>query len=212
MRNLLFFLASSALLLGWQPAAAAADAAGAASPPPARHDAPPPDPGTRESELGRAMVVMMRTASDSRSYQHEINDALVKLTLETVQFAKNRGVLKDLVEHDVQTNMPQLLKVKELIAKTGNREFALMGVFEGTTCHYQLALDTQVLPGKRVYTSPYRKVLDVSAKFHMFDLTEREIHENWTVPRFQRYAEVMGVKFRVSPWRDDGVVTVELVD
>ncbi len=44
------------------------------------------------------------------------------------------------------------------------------------------------------------------------DLSEREIHERWTIPRMQAYAKVLGVELEVTPWRDDGMVTVSVRD
>ena len=42
------------------------------------------------------------------------------------------------------------------------------------------------------------------------DLSEREIHERWTSPRMQAYAKVLGVELEVTPWRDDGMITVSV--
>ena len=42
-----------------------------------------------EDQLARAMNVVLMTLNESRSaYQHDINDALVKMILTTIQFAK----------------------------------------------------------------------------------------------------------------------------
>ena len=37
-------------------------------------------------------------------------------------------------------------------------------------------------------------------------------HENWTIPRMQGYARLLGVDFVVSPWQDDGTITVRVKD
>ncbi len=42
----------------------------------------------REAMLGRAMTQLLRTMNHNQSYQHEMNDALVKLTLDHIMFAK----------------------------------------------------------------------------------------------------------------------------
>ena len=166
----------------------------------------------KEEMLGRRVAMLFKTLSTEFPYQHDMNDALVKVHLEMVQFAKNLGKLDELVEHDLATMEPVLSRIKSTIEKTGNKEIALVSLCEKTTCHYQLNLDTIIEPGKRTSTSPYRAVLEASQRLGQFDLTEEELHNMWTVPRYMGYAECLGVKLEVSPWRDDGIITIELVD
>ena len=166
----------------------------------------------REELLGRAVAMAIRTLKDSMPYQHEMNDALVKMHLNSVQFAKNKGLLKEYVQHDVKTMMPMLSRMKGIIERTGNRETALIGMFERTPCLYQLCLDLEVSPGKRRFTFPFSHVLDVSRKIGQFDLTNEEMHEHWLKARLHGYAEAMGVKIHVSDIGPDHKVTVTLVD
>lgn len=166
----------------------------------------------RAEELGKSVAVVIKTLANTEPYPHEINDALVKMHLTAVQFAKNRGLLRELVEHDLQTMVPINRRMKTIIEKSGNREIALIGLTERTGCHYQLVLETKVEPGKRTWVSPFRRVLEASRKVGQFDLTEREIHEQWVKPRLLGYAKEMGVNLRVSDWTDDGIVSIELVD
>jgi len=44
----------------------------------------------------------------------------------------------------------------------------------------------------------------------MHDLTEKEIHEIWTVPRIKGAVDLMGVDLQVSDWREDGMITISL--
>jgi hypothetical protein len=166
----------------------------------------------REEMLGRAVAMAIRTLKDSMPYQHEMNDALVKMHLNSVQFAKNKGMLKEYVQHDVKTMMPMLSRMKGIIERTGDRETALVGMFERTPCLYQLCLDLEVTPGKRTFTFPFSNVLDVSRKIGQFDLTNEEVHEVWLKPRLYGYAEAMGVRIHVSDIGPDHKVTVSLVD
>jgi hypothetical protein len=166
----------------------------------------------REEELGKAMSVVFKTMKNTTPYAHEINDALVKAWLVTIQYAKNRGELAELVAHDIETMEPINRRLRKVIENAGDKEIALIGIFDHTACHYQLVLETDSEPGKRTWTSPFKTVLEASRKIGQFDLTEQEIHENWTVPRLMGYADALGVKFKVSPWRDDGVLSCELVE
>jgi hypothetical protein len=166
----------------------------------------------REEMLGRAVAIAIRTLKDSMPYQHEMNDALVKMHLNSVQFAKNKGLIAEYVQHDIRTMMPMLTRMKGIIEKTGNREVALVGMFERTPCLYQLCLDLEVSPGKRTFTFPFTHVLDISRKIGQFDLTDEELHDIWLKPRLQGYAAAMGVRIHVSDIGPDHKVTVSLAD
>jgi hypothetical protein len=166
----------------------------------------------REEMLGRAVAIALRTLKDTVPYQHEMNDALVKMHLNSVQFAKNKGMSAEYVRHDVKTMMPMLTRMKGIIDKTGNKEVALIGMFERTPCLYQLCLDLEVTPGKRRFTFPYTHVLDIARRIGQFDLTDEELHEIWLKPRLLGYAEVMGVKIHVSDIGTDHKVTVSLAE
>lgn len=166
----------------------------------------------REEQLGKAVALAIRTLKDTVPYQHEMNDALVKLHLTIVQFAKSHGCIEALVAHDVKTMAPLLGRMRAAVEKTGNKDLALVGMFDRTPCHYQLCLDTEVSPGKRVFTSPYRLVLEMGRRIGQFDLTEQEVHDLWTKPRLHGYAQAIGVKIRISDLAADGKITVELVD
>lgn len=166
----------------------------------------------REEMLGRAVAMALRTLKDTVPYQHEMNDALVKMHLNSVQFAKNQGLSAEYVRHDVKTMMPMLTRMKGIIDKTGNKEVALIGMFERTPCLYQLCLDLEVTPGKRSFTFPYTHVLDIARRIGQFDLTDQELHDIWLKPRLLGYAEVMGVKIDVSDIGTDHKVTVSLAE
>ena len=166
----------------------------------------------REEALGRAMSTVLKTMQATEPYPHELNDALVKALLNQMQFAKDRGLMSELIDHDRKVLLPLLQRTKKHIDRTGNNELALVAMFERTTCHSQLVDETIIEPGKRIYNSPYKTVLDATRRLEQFDMTERWIHDNWTVPRFLGMADVMGVNLAVSPWREDGLITVEVLD
>jgi hypothetical protein len=166
----------------------------------------------REKLLGDAVAMAIRTLKDSQPYQHEMNDALVKMHLNSVQFAKDNGVIKDYVDHDIATMQPMLQRLKGMIDKTGEKEIALAGIFDRTACLYQLCLDLESEPGMRRFTFPYTTVLDISRRIGQFDLTDQEMHELWLKPRLLGYAAALGVKLDVSDIGPDNKVTVRLVD
>ena len=165
----------------------------------------------REEMLGQAVGLAIRTLKDSMPYQHEMNDALVKMHLNSVQFAKNKGLLKEYVAHDVKAMTPMLLRMRAEIERTGDREIALVGMFERTACLYQLCLDLEVMPGRRTFTFPFSHVLDISRRIGQFDLTDEEVHEHWLRARLEGYAAVLGVAISVSSIGPDRKVTVSLI-
>jgi len=165
----------------------------------------------REELLGQAMSMMIKTLSQTEPYQHQVNGALVLAHLGAIQFAKNNGLLDEYVDHDRQMMAPVNVRIKKLIEETGNKELALEAVFDITECHYQLVLDTQIEPGKRTWVSPFKASLEACVRIGMMDMTEVDVHNLWTRPRLEAYAEDMGVEFKVSDLGADGTITCEVI-
>ena len=166
----------------------------------------------QELELGKSLNVILRTLSNHAGYAHEINDALVKAHLNAIQFAKDNGRIEDYVEHDLKTMFPINDRVGNIIRKTGKKEIALVGLFDRTACHYQLALENTSSDGKRSWKEPFGWVLKQCKKIGQFDLTVEEIHEHWTKPRLHGYAKAMGIELNISDIDEDGWIHCELVD
>jgi len=165
----------------------------------------------REELLGRGLVQLLKTVIADQPYQHHLNDAVLKAHLTAIQFAKNHGMLPQLVAHDVATLRPVNQRVGQVVANTGNPEFGLVALFERTDCWYQMVLEWKAEPGRRTWRSPFHTVLEMGKRIGQFDLTEQEIHEQWTVPRFLGYAGDIGISIRMSPWSADGWLSCELV-
>jgi hypothetical protein len=165
----------------------------------------------REELLGQAVNMVIKTLSQTEPYQHQVNGALVLAHLGAIQFAKNHGMLDEYIEHDRKMMEPVNVRIKKLIEETGNKELALEAVFDITECHYQLVLETVIEPGKRTWVSPFRESLAACVRIGQMDMTEEEVHNIWTRPRLEAYAQDMGVKFRVSDLGADGTVTCEVL-
>jgi hypothetical protein len=165
-------------------------------------------------ELGRYLMIAVETTNHNDSYQHQYNDALVKLHLTAVSFAKDTGMYDELVANDVKTTEYMMKRIGTSIKMTGREDFALMAIFEQTTCFFQLVDDLKWnSPSSVTYTSPFGRVLNVSQKVGIFEnLTEEEVHNNYIVPRYMAYADVMGVKIDVSPLGANGEITVNLIN
>jgi len=165
----------------------------------------------REEELGKAIGLAIRTLKDAMPYQHEMNDALVKMHLNSVQFAKNVGLSEQYVEHDVRCMRLALQRIRAAIQASGDDELALSGIFDGSSALYQLCLDLEESPGMRRFTFPFSTVLAISRKIGQFDMTDAEVHDIWLRPRLLGYARELGVRFEVSDMDADNKVTVRLV-
>jgi len=167
----------------------------------------------REPMLGRGVATLIKTLNHNESYQHETNDALVKMTLEYIEFAKQHDMLAQIVEQDLTTQAKNLERVRKKIEETGNKDLALVGIFEQTTCFFQLVDTTTRAPNRISYRSPFGNVLNGpmgTRAFGIHDLTEAEIHEVWTKPRYLGYAKILGVDMTVSDLGPDGMITVEV--
>ena len=151
----------------------------AGGPPPGVSGGPPPGPFAgaqsglegREEELGKSMAVVLKTLRNTQPYAHEINDALIKAHLQAMQFAKDHGMMDEFVAHDIKTMEPLNERMRGLIEKTGQREIALIGMFDRTACHYQLCLDNESSPGVRRWRSPFGRVLAACRKLGQFDFS-----------------------------------------
>ena len=174
--------------------------------------APPTGIEGREVDVAESMQVLVRTMQIQIPYPHDMNDALLKAHLTAIQFAKNNGMLEQYVQHDRETMQPLLDRTKNMIEKTGNKELALVMIFERTGCFFQMCLDAKIEPGKRTFTFPFKKVLDAATRLGQFDMTEKELLDNWWRPRYAGYGEAVGVKFNISDMDENGKVTIELAD
>ena len=164
--------------------------------------------------MGHYVNMAVKTMNHQKAYQHEYNDALVKLHLTAVSFAKDHNMYKELVDNDVKTTEFMMKRIGAGIKMTGRKDYALKAVFEQTTCFYQLVDDLKWnSPTSVTYSSPFGHVLKVSQKVGIFKgLTEEEVHQNYIIPRYKRYAEIMGVEVSVSDLGENGEITVSLVE
>jgi hypothetical protein len=162
----------------------------------------------KELEVGLATSKMIKTMNSNSAYQHEMNDALVKMTLEFMQYAKNEGKLEEIARKDAMTQFPMLSRVNKFIEMSGKQELALAAITDQTSCFFQLTNKVERSPGMVTYRAPYGHVLEQTRRMGMHDLTEQEIHEQWTTPHIEVWSEMLGVEIRVTEWQDDGMVTL----
>jgi hypothetical protein len=165
------------------------------------------NPG-QQRMLGLAVAKAIKTISNDTPYQHEMNDALIKAHLTTIQFAKDNGILKELIDHEVKTQSFMIVRVGNMIRNGGSPELATIALTERTACFYQLVQEFKRTGTTMRWKSPYGNVLAVSRTIGQHNLTEQEVYEVYTAPLMQKQAEVMGMELDISPWQADGWVTM----
>jgi hypothetical protein len=139
-------------------------------------------------------------------YWHQMNDALIKEHLKTFDFALQRGILPEIVEHDVRS-MDEILHERVYwVEQTGDINLALDAVTT-PTCFRNLAIGEGFQwhgPGKVSWISPYQRVLEKGWKRNIWkDVTEQKIFEMWTRPRFLGYAEILECHFDIPDWDEE---------
>ncbi len=158
--------------------------------------------------LGLAVAKSIKTISNDTPYQHEPNDALVKAHLTTVQFAKDNGMVKELIEHEAKTQMFMINRVGKMIRDGGSLELGTIALTERTACFYQLVQEYQRTGTTMRWKAPYGNVLAVSVPLGQHNLTEQEIHDIYTRPLMELQAEIMGIEVDVSDIDADGWITM----
>ena len=106
------------------------------------------------------------------------------------------------------TQFPMLPRVGKYIEMSGKKELALAAITDQTTCFFQLVAQVERSPGMMTYRAPYGHVLEQTRRMGMHDLTEQEIHEQWTMPHIEVWSDMLGVEILISDWQDDGMVTL----
>jgi hypothetical protein len=162
----------------------------------------------QQEALGLAVARAIQVVSVTDPYQHELNDAVVKAQLTALQFAKDNNMTAAMVDHEVKTQTPMLVRVGKLLGLRGSPELGLIALTERTACFYQLVLDYERDGMTIRWKSPYGPVLSAGTAIGQFDMTEKEVHENYTVPAMQKRAAIMGMQVSFSPWREDGWITM----
>jgi hypothetical protein len=104
------------------------------------------NPFLQRDDLSDALKSFYMTYDSTSPYPHKFNDVISKGQLETLEFFISKGLVKEYAEHYVATMAPVLQRVKQIVEKEGPDK-GLWGMFEGTSCGYQLFERIDVKPG-----------------------------------------------------------------
>ncbi len=150
-------------------------------------------------DLGDAFKALIKTYGDNKPYPHKFNDALVKLQLRDLDFAVSKGVDKEFAEHFVKTLGTLINRyIKNGVVKFGKDMF-LWGIFERTSCSYQLYERIDIKDCERQVPCPYKPILDQIHKgMGTFKIEWKDVCSKWCIPVWEGFAEVAEVKIKVK--------------
>jgi hypothetical protein len=151
-------------------------------------------------DLANAFKVLVKTYSDTKPYPHKFNDALVKAQLSDLDFIVGKGLHKEFAQHYVDTLGVLVNKyIKTGVEKFG-KDIFLWGVFERTSCSYQLYEHIDIADGQRSFPCPFKPILDQIQKgMGTYSITWDDVHTKWCSLVWNGFAEVAGVQIKVLP-------------
>ena len=150
-------------------------------------------------DLGDAFKALVKTYSDVTPYARKFNDALVRLHLRDLDFAISRGVDKEFAGHFVLTLSGLINQyISPAIPRFG-KDLFLWGIFERTTCSYQLYETIDIKNCQRSVPCPYKPMLDnLKKELISYDITWGDVCSKWCIPVWQGFAGVAKVEIKVT--------------
>jgi len=153
----------------------------------------------QRDDIGDGIKALIRTYSDVVPYPHKFNDALVRLHLRDLDFAISKGIDREFADHYVLTlGVPIARHIKPAIEKLGKDSF-LWGIFERTSCSYQLYEHITVKENERLFPCPYKPVLEQILDHEVsYSITWKDVCEKWCSRIWNGFAATAGVKIKIK--------------
>jgi hypothetical protein len=153
----------------------------------------------QREDLGDAFKALVRTYSDVSPYPRKFNDALVQLHLRDLDFALSKGVDKAFADHFVLTLSGLIHQyIKRGITQFGKDVF-LWGIFERTTCSYQLYEKIDIANCRRSIPCPYKPMLDnLAQELGTYRISWGDVCSKWCIPVWKGFADVAEVDIKVT--------------
>ncbi len=151
-------------------------------------------------DLGDALKVILQTYTDTDPYPHKFNDALVKLLLRDLDFVVTKGLDKEFADHYVYTLGALVNKYLKAGVEMLGKDLALWGMFERTSCSYQLYEKINIEENQRSFPCPYKAILGHTQKsLGTYTINWDDVHTKWCIPVWNGFATGAGVKIKVEP-------------
>jgi hypothetical protein len=153
----------------------------------------------QRDDLGYALKSLYTTYDSSQPYPHKFNDVLTKYHLIALDFFARKGLDKEYAQHYVESQERILRRIGKMAEKDGPDK-GLYGMFEGTTCSYQLFERITIKPGERSFPCPYKGALEVYGRFlKTFSIEWKDVCDKWCTPTWVGFADRIGIKISVHP-------------
>jgi hypothetical protein len=161
----------------------------------------------RDAEFGRILANTIRTFQMTLPYHHQGNDALMKEQLKWMDYAQQLNRTAEMVQFDIDSMKEIFEERRYWIEQTGDISLALDAVTTPTCFRDLTVADGISFNEDRTeisYLSPYKRILEKGWLRNIWTgLTEENIHNNWTIPRFAGYQHHFQVRFEVDPWNEE---------
>ena len=157
------------------------------------------NPFLQRDDLQDALKSFYMTYDSTSPYPHKFNDVISKGQLECLELIVSKGLEKEYVEHNITTMKHILMRIRKQVEKE-EPDKALYGMFEGTTCSYQLMERIDVKQGERSFPCPYKPALERCKKWlpNRFFMEWEDVCSKWCIPSWQGFASVIGIKITVQ--------------
>jgi len=150
-------------------------------------------------DLGDALKSLFMTYDTTTPYLHKFNETITKAHLRGLEFYILKGVEKEYAEHYISTMDPILKMIKKWVGKEGP-EKGLFGMFERTTCSYQLFERINIKEGKRSFACPYKGKLEDCKKYlGTFTIDWKDVCNKWCIPTWSGFTEGIGINITIHP-------------
>ena len=150
------------------------------------------------ADLTPAIQMLVQTYTDNIPYPHKFNDALLKAHLTDLDFDVRHNLWQQRVDHWVYTLGPILEMIGGWVEEQGP-DRGLYGMFEANSCNYQLFEKIEVKDGERLFTCPYKEMLDIVGSLGTFSITWEDVHTKWCIPLWEGFARKIGIRIEVIP-------------
>ena len=155
----------------------------------------------QREDLSDGLKMLVKTYSNTEPYKHKFYDALVEVHLRNLDFAVRKGLVQGYVDHYAHVLTPIFERhIKPAIKSTGNKDFYLWGIFERTSCSYQLYEKIDIKKDERSFPCPYKEILENIQKYlGTYQIEWKDVCNKWCIPVWEAFAEKGGVKVKAEP-------------
>jgi hypothetical protein len=152
-------------------------------------------------DLADGLRALVKTYSINDPYPLKFYDALVRVHLENLDFAIRKGMEKEHADHYAYVLGPVVERhIKPAIPKMG-KEILLWGIFERTSCSFQLYERIEIKENERVFPCPYKAILEQAQnEMGTYKITWNDVCQKWCTLTWQAFARMAGgVPLQIEP-------------